>query len=142
MVSLQKWLAHFLLKHQQKHFFSQICISDLWFKSIIVNRAMPYLPAARVAWVHLNFRTGSTFPVPVCTVSPGHWVNKKQTLNRTTYSTRLTRSDFRLNLFLLKGQRCGKYIQSYSSLIVFISSCSVEPSVLIVMGGGLKILSL
>ena len=24
----------------------------------------------------LNFRAGSTFPVPVCTVPHGHWVNK------------------------------------------------------------------
>ena len=30
---------------------------------------------ARAAVVHLNFRAGSTFPVPVYTVSPGHWVN-------------------------------------------------------------------
>ena len=29
--------------------------------------------------VHLNFRAGSTFPVSVCTVSPGHWVNKADT---------------------------------------------------------------
>jgi len=33
----------------------------------------------RSAVVHLNFRAGSTFPVPVCTVSPGHWVNKADT---------------------------------------------------------------
>ena len=26
--------------------------------------------------VHLNFRAGSTFPVPVCTVPLGHWVYK------------------------------------------------------------------
>ena len=25
---------------------------------------------------HFNFRAGSTFPVPVCTVPHGHWVNK------------------------------------------------------------------
>ena len=25
--------------------------------------------------VHLNFRAGSTFPVPVSIVSPGHWVD-------------------------------------------------------------------
>ena len=35
---------------------------------------------ARAAVVHLNFRAGSTFPVPVCTVLPGHWVNKADTL--------------------------------------------------------------
>ena len=33
----------------------------------------------RAAVVHLNFRAGSSFPVLVCTVSPGHWVNKADT---------------------------------------------------------------
>ena len=61
----------------------------------------------RVAVVHLNFRAGSTFPVPVHTVSPGHWVNKagRHSIGLAG-ATRLTRSDFRLNLLLLKGQRC------------------------------------
>ena len=45
-----------------------------------------------------NLRAGSTFSVPVCNVSPRHWVNKAG-------ATRLTRSDFRLNLIFLKGQR-------------------------------------
>ena len=26
-----------------------------------------------------DFRAGSTFPVPVCTVSPVHWINKADT---------------------------------------------------------------
>ena len=30
---------------------------------------------SQAAVAHLNFRPGSTFPVPVCTVSLGHWVN-------------------------------------------------------------------
>ena len=30
----------------------------------------------RSAVVHFNFRARSTFPVPVCTVPLGHWVNK------------------------------------------------------------------
>ena len=34
---------------------------------------------ARAAVVHLNFRAGSTVLVPVCTVSPGHWVYKADT---------------------------------------------------------------
>ena len=34
---------------------------------------------SRAAIVHLNFRAGSTFPVPVCTVLSGHWVNKAVT---------------------------------------------------------------
>ena len=29
--------------------------------------------------VHMNLRAGSTFPVPVCTVPHGHWVNKADT---------------------------------------------------------------
>jgi len=36
----------------------------------------------RSSWavvVHLNFRAGSTFLVPVCTVSAGHWVSKADT---------------------------------------------------------------
>ena len=40
-------------------------------------REMDYGTGAAV--VHLNIRAGSTFPVPVCTVSPGHWVNKAET---------------------------------------------------------------
>ena len=35
---------------------------------------------SREAVVHLNFRVGSTFPVPVCTVSPGNWVYEADTL--------------------------------------------------------------
>ena len=31
------------------------------------------------AVVHLNFRAGAIFPIPVCTVSPGHGVNKADT---------------------------------------------------------------
>jgi len=64
---------------------------------------------ARAAAVHLNFRAGSTFPVPVCAVSPGNWVNKADTQGLAG-ATRLTRSDFRLNLLLRKGQRCVKGI--------------------------------
>ena len=35
--------------------------------------------SSRTAVVHLNLRAGSTFPVLVCTVSPGLWVNKADT---------------------------------------------------------------
>ena len=60
----------------------------------------------RAAIVHLNFRAGSTFPVPVCTVPHLHWVNKS---TRLAGATRLTRSDLMLHigadLLLLKGQR-------------------------------------
>ena len=34
---------------------------------------------AAVVQVHLNFRAGSTFPVPIFTVPHGHWVNKADT---------------------------------------------------------------
>ena len=34
---------------------------------------------ARAAVVLLNLRAGSTFPVPVFTVSPGLWVNRADT---------------------------------------------------------------
>ena len=39
---------------------------------------------SRAAVVHFNFRAGSTFPVPVCTVPHGHWVNKAD--NQQDYS--------------------------------------------------------
>ena len=71
--------------------------NSLCWRAIYFSLAWP-----RAAIVLLNFRAGSMFPAPVCTVSPGHQVNK-QILNRTS---RLTRSDFRLNLLVLKGQRC------------------------------------
>ena len=61
---------------------------------------------AEGAVVQLNFRAGSTFTVPDCTISPGHRVNEADTIGLAG-STRLTRSDFRLNLLLLKGQGCG-----------------------------------
>ena len=34
---------------------------------------------SQAARVHLSFRAGSTFTVPVYTTSPGHWVNKADT---------------------------------------------------------------
>ena len=33
---------------------------------------------SRAGVVHLNLRAGSTFPRPVCTASPGLWVNKEE----------------------------------------------------------------
>ena len=39
----------------------------------------PEIGTARAAVVHLNLRAGSIFPVPVCTVSLGLWVNKADT---------------------------------------------------------------
>ena len=60
----------------------------------------------RAAVVNLNFRAGSTLPVPVFTVPHGNWVNKAQTINMTGRCFRIDQSDFRLNLLLLKRQRC------------------------------------
>ena len=72
----------------------------------------------RAAVVHLNFRAGSTSPVPVCTVSPGHWVIKADTQYIwLAGATRLTRSDFKLNLLLLKGQGCVQYDADYVKFI-------------------------
>ena len=76
-------------------------MSDSQQRSLNLNQSNN----ARAAFVHLNFPAGSTFPVPVCTVSTGHWVNKADSIGLAG-ATRLTRSDFRLNLLLLKGQVC------------------------------------
>ena len=59
-----------------------------------------FTPKTRTAIVHLNFRAGSIFPVPV--LSTG-----------LAGATRLTRSDIRLNLLLLKGQGCVKSKKEY-----------------------------
>ena len=50
---------------------------DTWIYEYTNTRIHGYM--ARAAVVHLNFRAGSTFPVPVCTALPGHWVNKADT---------------------------------------------------------------
>ena len=51
-------------------------------------------PRARAAVVHFNLQARSTFPVPVCTVSPGLSVNKAGLAG----ATRLTRSSFMLHI--------------------------------------------
>ena len=56
--------------------------------------------------VHSNFRAGSTFPVPVCTVPSS--MDRTSRCNKVD-AVRLSAS-FRLNLLLLKGQRCVVYI--------------------------------
>ena len=72
---------------------------------------------SRAAVVHLNLRAGSTFQVPVCTVSPRHSIGLAGT-------TRLTRSDFMLHigadLLLSKGQRCVMSIQIDCTLLYLI----------------------
>ena len=68
------------------------------------------IPLKFKAVIHLNLRAGSTFPVPVCTVSPGLWVNISRHSIGLADATRLTRLDFMLyigaDLLLPKGQRC------------------------------------
>ena len=71
---------------------------------IILNSSIKQVKSW-AAIVHLNCRAGSTFPVRVFTVSPGHWVNNAIGM---AGATRLTWSHFRLNLLLLKGRRCVK----------------------------------
>ena len=93
----------------------------------------PCIVYPRAAAVHLNFRAGSIFPVPIGLAG----------------ATRLMRSDFRLNLLLLKGQRCVKYLYPRTHILkplwtrshyrlepVYpwfmkpLSSCTQEPSIL------------
>ena len=63
---------------------------------------IPDVNLARAAVVHLNFRAGSTFPVPVCTVpSSMDWTSR---CNKDD-AVRLYAS-YMLNVLLLKGQRC------------------------------------
>ena len=66
-----------------------------------------YKNIARAAVVHLNFRAGSTFPVPVFTVHRMDIGLIKQTISRCNKvdAVRLYAS-YKLNLLLLKGQRC------------------------------------
>ena len=60
----------------------------------------------RAAVVHLNFRAGSTFPVPVCTVP--------SSMDRTSRCSKVDAvrlyASYRLNLLLQKGQR---YVEKY-----------------------------
>ena len=56
------------------------------------------------AVVHLNFRAGSTFPVPVCTVPSS--MDRTSRCNKVDALKRYAL--YRLNLRLLKEQRCVK----------------------------------
>ena len=89
------------------------------------------LEEPRTSVVHFNFRAGSTFPVPVCTVSPGLWVDKA-----LAGATRLTWSDFRLNLLLLMGQGCVRgatrsqsHLNFYTCLYIRVSYCNFQGKV-------------
>ena len=58
--------------------------------------------STQAAVVHLNFRAGSTFPVPVCTVT--------SSMDRTSRCNKMDAvrlyASYRMHLLLLKGQRC------------------------------------
>ena len=79
-------------------------LMNIWFKRKMKNRKPVYYCKkirTRAAVVHLNFRAGSTFPVPVCTL-PGS-MDRTSRCNKVD-AVRLYASN-RLNLLLLKGQR-------------------------------------
>ena len=65
-------------------YFFLCLIIKLWlwtilpWQEIYLQFILLFIICTRAAVVHLIFRAGSTFPVPICTVSP------KQTLNRTS----------------------------------------------------------
>ena len=61
---------------------------------------------SRAAVVHLNFRAGSTFPVPVCTVP--YYMDRTSRCHKVD-AVRLYAS-CRLNLLLSKGQICVTYM--------------------------------
>ena len=41
-----------------------------------IKKSVNRICISRAVVVHLNFQAGSTFPIPVCIVSAGYWVNK------------------------------------------------------------------
>ena len=60
------------------------------------------MTSTRAAGVDLDFRAGSTFPVPICTVPSS--MNRTSQCNKVD-AVRLDAS-YMLNLLLLKNQRC------------------------------------
>ena len=62
------------------------------------------MSVSRAAVIHLNFRAGSTFPVPVCTVSPGHW-DIQQTLNRTSRCDKVDTVSLEVEFTITKGAK-------------------------------------
>ena len=68
---------------------------------------------SQAAVVQMNFRAGSTFPVPVCTVPSS--MDRISRCNKVD-AVRLYAS-YRLNLLLLKGQRC---VYTYGQLLCFM----------------------
>ena len=60
---------------QSKLFQRSITVKEYRRRINWIRRRWRSMPRAAV--VHLNFRSGSTFPVPVCTALHGHWVNEE-----------------------------------------------------------------
>jgi len=89
---------HFVKKRPNRFSRYDIC----WVRPDKQSINREQICTSRAAVVNLNFRAGSTFPVPVCTVPSSMdrtiWCNKVD-------AVRLYAS-YRLNLLLLKGQRC------------------------------------
>ena len=79
-------------------------VNDARADTPVRNRVPPALFTAREAIVHVNFRAGSKFPVPVCTVP--------SSMDRTSRCGKVDAvrlyASYKLNLLLLKGQRCVK----------------------------------
>ena len=69
---------------------------------------------SRAAVLHLNFRAGTTFPVPVCTVPCS--MDRTSRCNKVD-AVRLYAS-YRLNLLLLKRQRCLQW--GFKDMITFL----------------------
>ena len=70
--------------------YAGLCLFTCRHSTKIIN-ALFVFHVPRAAVVHLNFRAGSAFPVPVCTVPSSRWT-------RLAGATRLTRSDFMLHI--------------------------------------------
>ena len=86
----------------------------------IWDTAIKYCYNARAAVVHLNFRAGSTFPVPVCTVPSS--MDRTSLCNKVD-AVRLYAS-YRLNLLLPKGQIC--VFKAYKETVVYRTLLSLH----------------
>ena len=71
----------------------------------------------RAAVVHLNFRAGSTFPVLVYTVPPGHWVNRADT-NRTSRCNKVDAVRLKVEFTFTKGSAVRDIVQTTVQCIV------------------------
>ena len=80
------------------------------------NKGTVNLFAAGAAVVHFNFRAGSTFPVPVCTVPHGHWVNKGAEVRGRSHK------------FLLEGDHSFGVQSRFASYSLYCNEmeCTVE----------------